>query len=1011
MTVADPGFEGLVEQRQSALAAPADRPVGSSPQRQTVERHPGQRHQPPVAPSAQPTHSGTRDRAVSKYLINAIMTSSSWQQLAELADANAPSFNHVHISALVCRLPKLVPSPHGLEASERGRFSRFLGEVSELVSQRLPTFDPRAVANVLWAVCKLGYSPAPPLLNQFLFEAYVRMNQFNAQELANLSWALATLAAMGRQPVPAWLRKFIWAAGPHVGELKPQELAHMAWALSRLCPPPANGEAASAGASPAVAGTASTSSSSSGSPYAESLPGLVSALCSRAEACMARFSSGELVMAVTALHRLDPVAASGLAAAALPHLLRACSLPPTGSGPGAGRRDYRGSAAASALASPSWRCELSGQDLANLWFVLGRSAAVRAAEAETRSAGLGAHAARTAASASASATLQQPPGGVAADSVAHAPGPDAAASGAAHGSGSAVAAAPPAPVPRHHLYALVEVTGRSAHLLTAQGLCMVLVAFARLQMQPGADTARALLHRFHQVLPAQASFQCVSVSLWALARLDLRPDAATMQLLLHCAALQAPAAKPYELLALLWALTRLGFCPPADCLSRLGARLAVLAPRMRSHGLQVVVAAYGAFGEPLPHALRDAVLVAAGAHVGGGKLPNRSSEGEPRWQAAQEPGQPAAEVLAAQAASGEQMRQSPDVFAELPPASAVRLLSTLAGVSLRQAPSSRGRAAVKHSAAQLRARLAPRRYALTRGIERATGGRLAGLSTDALCALLLSVSRLCMRPGPAYLQELEAVLEARVAQLAPWQAGSLLAALARQRRPPRGAWLQRVLAGLEGSYEQLNGQQLLGLVHSLAALHFRPTAAWMAKYLQHCLSRQEEWPMDGLRRLLRSLGELGLQLRGRPCRALLALVRANRGELLHVVGERQRVQQASLAVAAAAAAANAGRADTTSYKQVGKAGSGEQARKPSNRLVIGKKSGGEEGSGRQSSCGLRRIVLRTTDSGAIGLGGGVRLQLPAVSNRATARAMAAEAGMRLKRSLCKVCVDLEQCAI
>lgn len=309
------------------------------------------------------------------------------------------------------------------------------------------------------------------------------------QELANLSWALATLAAMGRQPVPAWLRKFISAAKLHVDELKPQELAHMAWALSRLCPPPADGEAASAGASPAAglapaseaasaSGSASSGASSSGSPYAESLPGLVSALCSRAAACMYRFSNGEIVMAVTALHRLDPVAARGLAAAALPHLLRACSLPPSGSvSSGAGRRDYQSSGSPSAPASPSWRCDLSGQDLANMWFVLGRSAALAAPKHPGAA------------------------GSAAADPVTGAPRLGTAAAGAMHGSGSAAAAAPPAPAPRHHLYALVEVTGRSAHLLTAQGLCTVLVAFARLKIRPGADTTRALLQRFHQVRP------------------------------------------------------------------------------------------------------------------------------------------------------------------------------------------------------------------------------------------------------------------------------------------------------------------------------------------------------------------------------------------------------------------------------------------------------------------------------------------------------------------------------
>ena len=42
-------------------------------------------------------------------------------------------------------------------------------------------------------MARLGFRPSPDLLNHLLFMAYVKAEQLNAQELANLGWALATM--------------------------------------------------------------------------------------------------------------------------------------------------------------------------------------------------------------------------------------------------------------------------------------------------------------------------------------------------------------------------------------------------------------------------------------------------------------------------------------------------------------------------------------------------------------------------------------------------------------------------------------------------------------------------------------------------------------------------------------------------------------------------------------------------------------------------------------------------
>lgn len=59
-------------------------------------------------------------------------------------------------------------------------------------------------------MARLGFRPSPELLNHLLFMAYVKAEQLNAQELANLGWALATMQ------VCALVRALDFSAGPRM---------------------------------------------------------------------------------------------------------------------------------------------------------------------------------------------------------------------------------------------------------------------------------------------------------------------------------------------------------------------------------------------------------------------------------------------------------------------------------------------------------------------------------------------------------------------------------------------------------------------------------------------------------------------------------------------------------------------------------------------------------------------------------------------------------------------------
>lgn len=95
---------------------------------------------------------------------------------------------------------------------------------------------PRAAAQLLWALARMGADPPKPWLHRWSAATLHLLPGFNAKDLSMSLWACATL---GWVPGPRWLRGGLTVLRARVHLMGPQPLATCVWALARLaCAPP-----------------------------------------------------------------------------------------------------------------------------------------------------------------------------------------------------------------------------------------------------------------------------------------------------------------------------------------------------------------------------------------------------------------------------------------------------------------------------------------------------------------------------------------------------------------------------------------------------------------------------------------------------------------------------------------------------------------------------------------------------------------------------------------------------
>ena len=106
-----------------------------------------------------------------------------------------------------------------------------LGHVIALIESKLDEFEPRQIANTLWAYATLGLAPSASVLGALSTAVERLAGAFKPQEIANTLWAYATL---GLAPSASVLEALSTAVERSAGAFKPQNVANALWAYATL---------------------------------------------------------------------------------------------------------------------------------------------------------------------------------------------------------------------------------------------------------------------------------------------------------------------------------------------------------------------------------------------------------------------------------------------------------------------------------------------------------------------------------------------------------------------------------------------------------------------------------------------------------------------------------------------------------------------------------------------------------------------------------------------------------
>lgn len=207
--------------------------------RQRLRRPPGSAAS---AAAAQPGPAQAHELLDPPLLSSLIMRADSLDRLQQLYFHQGPAFNAINLSAAITRLPKLLP-PGDVLAAQRAE--RFLAPLCSRLAAVLHECEgPRQCCNVVWALGRLAPGVAPqPAGGQLVDAALGRLLQGGGQllaharpqELANLAVGLARL---GWEPGhEVWQRLVAHAgAAAHAagapGGFNAQEVANLLWALA-----------------------------------------------------------------------------------------------------------------------------------------------------------------------------------------------------------------------------------------------------------------------------------------------------------------------------------------------------------------------------------------------------------------------------------------------------------------------------------------------------------------------------------------------------------------------------------------------------------------------------------------------------------------------------------------------------------------------------------------------------------------------------------------------------------
>eukprot|EP00798_Chlamydomonas_sp_ICE-L_P005806 gene5806-6091_t len=234
LTVSQPAQPGT---RQALTSAPTT-PSSTSPPKSTKQRamktattnqpvsHSAKspsRAQQASGASHEPSDSlaeGMAEVDVEVGLTRTIMACTAWQEVEEVLEDNMHILNHVHVSAMLCRLVA-VQEQHPHVNLMRSDGLELVRELLALALERHRDMGLWEIANVLDAIVKLRCTLRKPYLIQMMEQGLVRV-----------MWAISYSGL--RAPRAAWMLKFYRAVSERWGEFTIQGLVVMLQSFSRL---------------------------------------------------------------------------------------------------------------------------------------------------------------------------------------------------------------------------------------------------------------------------------------------------------------------------------------------------------------------------------------------------------------------------------------------------------------------------------------------------------------------------------------------------------------------------------------------------------------------------------------------------------------------------------------------------------------------------------------------------------------------------------------------------------
>lgn len=169
-----------------------------------------------------------------RQLTSSIKACGHWAALQLVCERHGRRFNHINLSAAITHLAHLhLQASEQQPGSDLGPSTSYAPAPGALHSSRSTPLTPRGSRHASASSARPSPMPAGAsrLMERLLLAAGYNLSGFGTRQLANMLWAVAKL---GHRPQPGWLLAVVQAAGGLWGQYEAQHVSNMAYALVLL---------------------------------------------------------------------------------------------------------------------------------------------------------------------------------------------------------------------------------------------------------------------------------------------------------------------------------------------------------------------------------------------------------------------------------------------------------------------------------------------------------------------------------------------------------------------------------------------------------------------------------------------------------------------------------------------------------------------------------------------------------------------------------------------------------